>query len=59
LDELQFMVEKVGKEGEFNTELMRREKDSTIRLMREEIGRIEAEKELLKAELNKMRAFYE
>jgi hypothetical protein len=53
------MVDKTGKEGEFNTELMRREKDSTIRLMREEIGRIEAEKELLKGELNKMRAFYE
>jgi hypothetical protein len=38
---------------------MRREKESAIRLMREEIDRVEAEKELLKAELNKMRAFYE
>jgi hypothetical protein len=52
------MAEKASKEGEFNVDLMKKEKESAIRLMSEEIQRIEAEKELLKAELNKMKAFY-
>jgi hypothetical protein len=59
LDESFFMVEKTRKEGEFNVELMRRENESSMRLMREETQRVEAEKELLRAEFGKMKTFFE
>jgi hypothetical protein len=59
LDEAQFMTEKAKKEGEFSIGLARAEGDSAMRLVREEVARAEAERELLKGELGKMKAYYE
>jgi len=53
------MVDKAKKEGEFNIGLNRAENESAIRLIREQIVRVEGEKELLRQELAKMRNYYE
>jgi hypothetical protein len=58
LDEALFMADKAKKEGEFSVALMREENSSNIKLVREEVQRAELEKELLRGELGKMKAFY-
>jgi hypothetical protein len=58
LDEALFMADKAKKEGEFSVALMKEENSSNIKLVREEVQRAELEKELLRGELGKMKAFY-
>lgn len=59
MDEALFLVDKSKKEGEFNIGLVRGENESSLRLLKEQLARVEGEKELLRAELNKMKAYYE
>lgn len=59
LEEALFTADKAKKEGEFNSGLLRGENDSALRLVREQLARVEAEKESLRAELTKMKSFYE
>ena len=59
LDEALFMVDKAKKEGEFNAGLIRGENEASIKLIRDQLARVEGEKELLRAELSKMKAYYE
>lgn len=59
LDEALFLVDKAKKEGEFNVQLVRGEFESQIKLTREQIIKVEGEKELLRTELAKMKDYYE
>jgi hypothetical protein len=59
LDEAKFMIDKARKEGDFTIGLMKAQSDSAVRLMREELRRSEGERELLRAELGKMKAYFE
>lgn len=53
------MADKSRKESEFNINLIRVENESKLKLLRDDIGRLEREKNSLRAELDKMKAFYE
>lgn len=59
LDEALFLVDKSKKEGEFNIGLTRSENESSLKLLREQLARVEGERELLRAELTKMKGYYE
>jgi hypothetical protein len=59
LDEALFLVDKSKKEGEFNIGLTRSENESSLKLLREQLTRVEGERELLRAELAKMKGYYE
>jgi hypothetical protein len=59
LDEALFLVDKSKKEGEFNIGLARGENESSLKLLREQLARVEGERELLRAELAKMKSYYE
>ena len=59
LDEALFLVDKSKKEGEFNIGLTRSENESSLKLLREQLARVEGERELLRAELAKMKGYYE
>jgi hypothetical protein len=59
LDEALFMSEKAKREGEFSIGLTRAEGESAMRLVKEEVTRAEGERELLRAELGRMKAYYE
>ena len=59
LEEALFMVDKAKKENEFNAGLLRGENDSVVQRLREQLARVESEKEQLRAELAKMKAFYD
>ena len=59
--ELGYEVAKIDaiKEGEFNIGLTRSENESSLKLLREQLARVEGERELLRAELAKMKGYYE
>lgn len=42
------MVDKAKKEGEFGVGLLRGENESAMRLLREQLARVEGEKEMLR-----------
>ena len=54
-----FLVDKTKKEGEFNLNLVRVENESNLKVLREDIRRLEGERNNLRFELDKMKGFYE
>ena len=58
-DELLFLVDKTKKEGDFNINLLKNEHLAEVNRARDHHGRLEHEKNILKAEIQKMKAFYE
>ena len=59
LDETRFLVEKAEKEGNFNINLLKVENESNLKILRDDLMRLEADRNNLRAELQKMRSFYE
>ena len=59
LDEALFLVDKTRKEGEFNVNLVRVEYESKSKVFIEDLRRLEAERNNLRIELDKMKSFYE